>query len=275
MPFTLAHPAAVMPLMRRPLVGAALVCGSIAPDIPYYVRATPLEVTAQSWYEPFTNATTSHSLAGLIGVALPLGLVVYLMVLAAGPPLRWLLRGRGGVDGAGSCDTVSDDPAASSRGLERWAWVPVSLLIGTLTHLAWDSVTSSDGVLAERLDVLERTVIADLTWIRLMQHASTVIGLAVIVGALWRYRRVFTDSPADGRRRTLRAFLGFAATGTVAAVVSVSATFDPSTSLSTRDSVESILAAASLGGGAAVALAGGMTTAWWWIARSRDSRGTG
>ncbi|MFE3273804.1 DUF4184 family protein [Nocardia sp. NPDC059239] len=37
MPFTLAHPAAVLPI-RRVLWFPGLVAGSIAPDIPYYLR---------------------------------------------------------------------------------------------------------------------------------------------------------------------------------------------------------------------------------------------
>ncbi|MEV0803512.1 DUF4184 family protein [Kribbella sp. NPDC050281] len=35
MPFTLAHPAAVLPLVRRPLVASALVAGAVAPDLLY------------------------------------------------------------------------------------------------------------------------------------------------------------------------------------------------------------------------------------------------
>jgi len=49
MPFTLAHPAAVLPLFRGPLVPAALVVGAVAPDLPYFLRATGVPVGAQSW----------------------------------------------------------------------------------------------------------------------------------------------------------------------------------------------------------------------------------
>src|SRR5581483_12465816 len=35
-PFTLAHPAAVLPLRRRGLVFSALVVGSMAPDFEYF-----------------------------------------------------------------------------------------------------------------------------------------------------------------------------------------------------------------------------------------------
>ena len=37
MPFTLAHPAAILPITRGRLIPSALVMGSMAPDVPYYV----------------------------------------------------------------------------------------------------------------------------------------------------------------------------------------------------------------------------------------------
>ena len=39
MPFTGSHPAAVLPLLRTSLPGSALVAGSLAPDVPFYLRA--------------------------------------------------------------------------------------------------------------------------------------------------------------------------------------------------------------------------------------------
>lgn len=63
MPFTPAHVAAVLPFARRPWIFPALVAGSMAPDMPYFVRTLPVAVTAESWYEPLLNASTSHSVA--------------------------------------------------------------------------------------------------------------------------------------------------------------------------------------------------------------------
>src|SRR4051812_20559570 len=66
MPFTLAHPAAILPLLRHPFVPAALVAGSMAPDLPYFLRAAGITSTrAGDWHEPFLNATHTHSLSGL------------------------------------------------------------------------------------------------------------------------------------------------------------------------------------------------------------------
>ncbi|WP_217617334.1 DUF4184 family protein, partial [Cellulomonas sp. GbtcB1] len=54
MPFTLAHPAAVLPFARPPFVPAALGAGALAPDVPYFL---PLPRPAGSWFEPSVNAT--------------------------------------------------------------------------------------------------------------------------------------------------------------------------------------------------------------------------
>lgn len=81
MPFTPSHVAAVLPLARTGLPPAALVVGSVAPDLPYYL---PLPVAA----------ATTHGPAGLwldvlLGGAV---LVVYAYVLR--PPLHALAGAR-------------------------------------------------------------------------------------------------------------------------------------------------------------------------------------
>lgn len=273
MPFTLAHPAAVLPLMRRPLDGLALVCGAMAPDIPYFVRSTPLNVTAQSWYEPFANATTSHSMAGLLPVTLLWALVLYFMLRAATPPVTWLLQGGWDPDGlpsTGAAPARADGGAM--RGTTQWVWVPVSLLIGALTHLVWDSLTSSGGFLAEHIDALNETAVADLTWVRSMQHVSTLVGLTIVAVALRRHHRALVSNSDPSLRQAGWVLIGLVAVGALAGVTSVVATFDPSGSSSTPDLVEGVLATAMTGGGAAVAVAVAMSTACWWIVQPATRR---
>lgn len=277
MPLTFAHPAAVLPLMRRPFDALALVCGAMAPDIPYFVRSTPLPVTAQSWYEPFTNATTSHSIAGLLSVTLPLALAMYLVLAAARPAAVWLTRSGSGfiapLSGGGAPDQTD---GAASRLTARWAWIAASLLVGALTHLIWDSFTNSDGPLATRVDALNDTVLLDMTWARVMQQASTIIGLAVLAIFLWRRRGQLVDPDPASRRRVALTLHGLVTVGLIAGAVSVVATFDHSTSASTPDTVESILSNAVKGGGAAVGITVVVATGLWWLspfrARQRQSR---
>ena len=62
MPFTVSHIAAALPFRHAPLIPAAVVVGTMAPDIPYYV---PL----------FVPQDLSHSLLGLVTIDLALALV--------------------------------------------------------------------------------------------------------------------------------------------------------------------------------------------------------
>lgn len=148
MPFTLAHPAAVLPLPRlmgRAGVLSALVIGSIAPDLPYFLG------------DPLQRKTT-HSLHSLLWFSLPAGWAVYLafelamrraLVFVLPRPFRARLR---------------SDPQLGERG-------PVTgcILLGALTHLAWDAVTHELGSYA------------------VMQALNTLAGLAVIAGMVMRW----------------------------------------------------------------------------------------
>src|SRR2546430_1965582 len=66
MPYPIAHPAAVIPLVRpmgRFGVPSALVIGSVSPDLWYFV--------------PVLERADSHSAAGVFWVCLPVGFAVY------------------------------------------------------------------------------------------------------------------------------------------------------------------------------------------------------
>src|SRR2546422_563636 len=85
MPFTLAHPAAVIPLRRvlgRASVLSALIIGSLSPDVIYFI---PLGI----------GRATSHSLAGLFWFCIPVGFVGYLLFHALLRPIGYYLLPRG------------------------------------------------------------------------------------------------------------------------------------------------------------------------------------
>ncbi|WP_277682019.1 DUF4184 family protein, partial [Saccharomonospora azurea] len=49
----MSHPAAVLPLLRRPFVPAALVAGAVAPDLPYFLTTLGVSETGpHDWYGP-------------------------------------------------------------------------------------------------------------------------------------------------------------------------------------------------------------------------------
>ncbi|MFI2363733.1 DUF4184 family protein [Promicromonospora sp. NPDC019610] len=288
MPFTLSHPAAVLPLLRRPFSAAALVAGAVAPDLPYFARSTPVPVSAQSWYEPFLNATTSHSLAGAVTVSLPYALALYGFLRVARRPVGALLPAvvRPGVGGPGADGRVEPGPATAGELLRRSGWVLLSLVIGIATHLVWDSFTHGDGWVVTHVPLLSATAFGDLTWARLLQHVSTVVGLVVIAGYLWR-RRGRMPGWGSGRRgsagrgslawrttrRGLWAVAGVAVAGAVVNTLgwwSAGSSSD-SVGLAPRDMVEGVLSDVATGAGAALIGALLLYVVGWWAARGARS----
>lgn len=253
MPFTFSHPAAVLPFARRPFSAAALVAGAIAPDMPYFARALPVPVTAQSWYEPFLNATTSHGLPGSLTVSLPYALLLTAAWWAARRPVASLLV-------AGPTAAGADRTASMRLRLVRGGWLLLSLLTGIATHLVWDSFTHGDGYVVTHVAALSAPVVGGLTWARLLQHVSTVAGLVVIAWYLWRRR-----SGLRVRTAAVLAVSGVVVAGAVAGwLVQWRRASDDAAGLS----VESMLrAGAETAGVALFAAALVHVVAWWALHR--------
>lgn len=176
MPMTLAHPAAVLPLRRLGLPMAALVIGSMVPDVPLFMR----------WSSGYQ---VSHSYTGVLSVNLIGALVVL---------YGWNAFVRDAlVDMAP--DGVRVRLAARHRLSRRqWLLAPAAAVLGSVTHLAWDAFTHPG-----------RWGVAHVAWLRVdlgplpafkwAQYASGVIGLAVV---LWAVIADLRSRPAD---RPLRA----------------------------------------------------------------------
>ncbi|WP_432546974.1 DUF4184 family protein [Kineococcus sp. SYSU DK004] len=252
MPVTPAHPAAVLPLLRGPLVPAALVAGAVAPDVPYSLRATGVPVSAQSWYEPFVNATTSHSVAGALPVALPLALALLALWLAARRPLAALLPVRG------------TQPVAVRTWWARAGWVLVSALVGIATHLVWDGLTHGDGWLARRLPLLGEPALAGLTWGRVWEHLNSVGGLLVLAVFAHRHRARVLAAPGGAARRRAGAALVLAAGAALAGAALAARRWWGAADVSGLHLVEGVVSDAVKGAGAALGLAALVAVAAWW-----------
>jgi uncharacterized protein DUF4184 len=181
-PFTLSHPAAVLPLMRRPFVPAALVAGAVAPDVPYFLaRLGVSEASSQDWYGPLLNATETHSFdAGLL-VNLPLAVVLVAAHRMLRAPVTALLP-------SGLCLPEPERVPGLRAKVRYTVWLLVSALIGIASHLVWDSFTHGDGFLVTHVEVLRASALGGLTVARLLQYASTAFGLAAVGLHLWRRR---------------------------------------------------------------------------------------
>jgi hypothetical protein len=170
MPFTLAHPAAVLPLRRIPLMRTVpLVIGAMTPDVPYYLP----------WRIAKHIPDVTHTLAGTFTVDLSFGIALLLLVWLLRAPLAAPL----GPGGEAKCFAALERFGSRTS---NWALAPLSLLIGSWTHLAWDSFTHPEGWMVSRISALSAPVsffsyTGELCHV--LQYVSSVFGLAVL--ALW------------------------------------------------------------------------------------------
>ena len=212
MPFTLSHPAAVLPFLagaraRGPLVASALIAGSMAPDLPFFA-------------DSLAHGAYRHGALAHRWWAVPTVDVVLAGALVAGwhgllrEPLVALLPERW----AGAAEAMTARGGAGG-GLERAGWFAVSAAVGAATHVGWDGFTHSGRYGVALLPVLDSRV-AGVPLYTVLQYGSS----AVALGYLARYaareaRRVApapAPVPAPGARRAGAAVLGAA---TVAGVV--------------------------------------------------------
>ncbi len=190
MPFTFAHPAAILPLRRfRFLQTVPLIIGSVVPDVPYFL---PERLSRASFPD-------THTLYGSFVVDVPLGMVLLILLLLLREPLTVLLGGRA--------------RWLCQRGLERfqerplhWPVALLSILLGAWTHIAWDSFTHETGWTTARVAALSAPVSVfgwDTATSHLLQYLSSVFGLVVM--ALWfralliRVPRRVSSDPARPR----------------------------------------------------------------------------
>lgn len=179
MPFTIAHAAAVLPFLpsgeervrRRWFDATCLVTGSMAPDFEYFLHAR-------------MESNLSHTSMGLVVFDVPVALAVAIVFHAlVRAPLAFAL------------------PCAIHARFARFlstSWRPrvhvavASALIGAITHLAWDACTHRTGWLVRALPALEaNALIGGLPAYRALQHASTAVGLALLVVVVARMPRQF------------------------------------------------------------------------------------
>lgn len=175
MPFTLAHPAIIIPLhktaSRYQGLLSALIIGSMIPDFSYFI---PLGVTR---YE-------SHTWLALLWFSLPVGLMFYLVyhtllvpVVYSFLPHRFQRR---------------LNPTFSTGSLPPLNLIPLiaaGIVFGAATHLFWDSFTHSYSYNwpVQHFEILKSTAFHignfPLKVYRLLQHLSSVIGLIIVF--LW------------------------------------------------------------------------------------------
>jgi Domain of unknown function (DUF4184) len=184
MPLTFAHPAIALPLKKlldRFGCLAALAIGSMAPDVPYFV---PLGIVHKVL--PEANRHLGHSIPALFWFCVPIGLGIYWL-------FEYFLKQ----------PFISLCPIALQT---RLVAIPVtkaslmaiilSLLIGAITHLLWDSFTHGNSPWLVYIPFLETSLFSISNYkvyvFKVFQHGSTFIGLGLI--AYWS-TRWYQDAP--------------------------------------------------------------------------------
>ncbi len=169
MPFTFSHPAVVLPLAKLTknwLSLTGLIAGSIAPDFEYFFRMR-------------MYSGISHRLEGLILFDLPTGVVITFV-------FHNLIRN----------SLFDNSPALVRRRVEifkdfnwnryfvdHWFAVIISILIGSMSHLFWDSFTHNHAYFVEKYEALrgEVVILGIHTYrYRVVQHISTLVGGAAV-----------------------------------------------------------------------------------------------
>lgn len=172
MPFTIAHPAIILPLTKSGRLSlTALVAGSMAPDFEFFFQMREVENIGHHWY-------------GILLFDLP---VAILLCYVFHNLLRNLF--------------ITHLPAAFQR---RFApatgfnWngyasankfkVILSVIVGIASHILWDGFTHIDGMFAAMIPALHNNTglsFFDVPVYHFLQLLCSVIGLAVMSVAVY------------------------------------------------------------------------------------------
>jgi hypothetical protein len=175
MPFTFSHAAAAWPFRKTRLEMSALVIGCFAPDFPYFMFIRPY-------------GFIGHTLLGAFIVDLPVSLVVlWLFHAYQKQPLSMLLpKGIRMRLKPGDGDFSFWPPA-------RLALIVVSILIGTATHILWDSFTHKFYWPYQNwsflTDIVHIPREGDMQMYKVLQYGSTLFGLVFVAVWIWSWYR--------------------------------------------------------------------------------------
>ncbi len=175
MPFTLCHPAAIIPFARQRFVLSALVVGSLSPDFIYFLNLAP-------------RGQFGHTIPGVFLFCLPAGIGVLLIFHAL---LKWpilsllpqVLQER----------LIGPARGFTFRPITRTLLIVVSILIGAFTHIIWDGFTHEYGWAVIKLQFLSSPVIEigsrTIPLFKLLQHSSTAVGGGMLLLCVIRWTR--------------------------------------------------------------------------------------
>lgn len=187
MPFTIAHPAIILPLCRNKRFSVtALIAGSMVPDFEFFFQLREVENIGHHWY-------------GVLLFDLPVALLLcYLFhgllrnVLLAHLPATVKSR----FVEAGSFNwqaQVRSNPVA----------ILISLCVGIASHIVWDGFTHNDGFVVEQWVLLQQETgweVLNMPFYFLLQLLFSVAGLGVMLYAVYRLPKISVATTTSNKR---------------------------------------------------------------------------
>jgi hypothetical protein len=175
MPFTISHPALILPLNYLPkkwisLTGLAI--GSLTPDFEYFLRMK-------------IKSNFSHTLWGILWFDLPLGILLTFIYhnIVKNEFIKNLPKE------LNSRFLNNKKLKWNNYFAENWKIVTLSLFIGILSHIFWDSFTHESGFFVKVFSELQNTIEIfgkPIKILKLLQHSSTIIGGILIIYTIYK-----------------------------------------------------------------------------------------
>lgn len=178
MPFTFSHPAIVLPLMslkKSWRSSTGLVIGSITPDFEYFMR-----MEGKSFY--------SHTIAGIFWFDFPLAIALcFIFHLVVRNPLfdnlPWFLNRR----------LIKYKSFQWTEYFSKnFIIVCISILIGALSHIFWDSFTHDDGFFVEKISFLTDYVQIrrrEIPVYKIFKFICSVLGGLIVLAVILKARK--------------------------------------------------------------------------------------
>lgn len=167
MPFTFVHPVAVIPFRKFKIPLSALIIGSMAPDFNYFfLKEYPI----------------GHTVLGQFYFCLPAGIAALLIFqFIIRKPLLDLLP-------ESHSKVLVNVASPDLRNVKIWFYISAGILIGSFSHIIWDSFTHNYGFAVKEFPLLQREILiasyGTAHFFRILQHLSTLTG-SVIIGILY------------------------------------------------------------------------------------------
>jgi len=189
------------------LIFSALVVGSIAPDLHYFIGVDH-------------HFEATHTVAGAFYICLSSALaVLWAFQRVMKLPLISLAPSSLQPRLARFAEPFRFAPA------KRFGWILLSLLLGIFSHLLWDSFTHGGGYMAQHIALLRTVPFAQYGIYRplynLLQHLTSLLGVGILLTAYYRWSEKAPAQPVPERLKlsTRIKSISLAAIGAGAAVL--------------------------------------------------------